>query len=170
MTPDAKLMLLIPLSEYLSRTYDPDCEYLEGELKERNVGEVGHSDAQSSVLLYVRTTARGFWAGVEVRVQVRPDRYRIPDVAVVCGAKPSVPVIVTPPDTVVEILSPDDRASDLQDKIDDYLAFGIPCVWIIRPETRRAWVHTSEGSREVKDGVLRNVAGDLKVPLAAIFE
>lgn len=54
MTPDAKLMLLIPLSEYLSRTYDPDCEYLEGELKERHVGEVGHSDAQSSVLLYVR--------------------------------------------------------------------------------------------------------------------
>lgn len=162
--------LLVPLHEYLSRTYDPDCEYLEGELKERNVGEVGHSDAQSSVLFYVRRTVRGFWAGVEVRVQVKPDRYRVPDVAVVRGAKPNVRVIVTPPDTVVEILSPDDRASDIQDKIDDYLAFGIPCVWVIRPETRRAWMHTIEGSREVKDGVLRNVAGDLQVPLSAIFE
>jgi hypothetical protein len=30
-------------------------------------------------------------------------------------------------------------------------------------------MHTGEGSREVKDGVLRNPAGDLAVPLAAIF-
>lgn len=37
-------------------------------------------------------------------------------------------------------------------------------------ETRRAWIHTSEGSREAKDGVLRNAAGDLAVPLAAIFD
>jgi hypothetical protein len=42
-------------------------------------------------------------------------------------------------------------------------------VWVINPETRRAWVHTGEGSREAKDGVLRNPAGDLAVPLAAVF-
>lgn len=29
-----------------------------------------------------------------------------------------------------------------------YLAFGIPCVWLIHPETRRAWIHNEEGSRE----------------------
>jgi len=28
----------VPLSEYLNTTYRPDCDYLEGELLERNVG------------------------------------------------------------------------------------------------------------------------------------
>ena len=40
---------------------------------------------------------------------------------------------------------------------------------MINPETRRAFIHTSGGSREVKDGMLRNLAGDLAVPLSAIF-
>ena len=34
---------LVPLSEYLETSYRPDCDYLEGELLERNVGEWDHS-------------------------------------------------------------------------------------------------------------------------------
>jgi hypothetical protein len=37
------------------------------------------------------------------------------------------------------------------------------------PADRRAWVHTSEGSREAKDGVLHTVDPDLAVPLAELF-
>ena len=39
---------LVPLSEYLSRTYDPDCDYVDGSLQERNLGEISHSDAQTA--------------------------------------------------------------------------------------------------------------------------
>ena len=161
--------VLVPLSEYLGHTYDPDCEYIDGMVQERNVGEIGHSEAQTAVTVYARTQIHGFWSGVEVRVQVRADRYRIPDVTIVRGGKPAGRVITAPPEVAVEVLSPDDRAADIQDKIDDYLAFGVPCVWVIRPETRRAWIHTNDGSREPKDGFLRNPAGDIAVPLSAIF-
>ena len=161
--------VLVPLSEYLGHTYDPDCEYIDGILLERNVGEISHSDAQSAFIVYIRTQIRGCWSGVEVRVQVKAERFRIPDVTIVRGGKPSGRVITAPPEVAVEVLSPDDRASDIQDKIDDYLAFGVPCVWVINPETRGAWIHTVEGSREAKDGVLRNPAGDIEVPLSAIF-
>jgi hypothetical protein len=34
---------MVPLSEYLSTTYRPDCDFLEGELKERNMGEQPHA-------------------------------------------------------------------------------------------------------------------------------
>ena len=34
--------VLIPLSEYLNTTYDPDCDYIDGEVIERNVGEKQH--------------------------------------------------------------------------------------------------------------------------------
>jgi len=161
--------VLVPLSEYLSTTYHPDCDYIDGTLQERNVGEIDHSEAQGRTYLFVQTQTRGFWAGVEVRVQIRANRFRVPDVTIVRGAKPSGRIIATPPEVAVEVLSPEDRAAAMQEKIDDYLGFGVASVWVINPETRRAWMHTSEGSREAKDGVLRNPTGDLAVPLAAIF-
>ena len=161
--------VLVPVSEYLTQTYDPDCEYIDGILQERNVGEISHSDAHGRTYLFVQTQFRGFWSGVEVRVQVKPGRYRVPDVTIVRGGKPAGRIITAPPEVAVEVLSPDDRAADIQDKIDDYLAFGVPCVWVIRTDSRRAWIHTNDGSHEAKDGVLRNPAGDIAVPLAAIF-
>jgi hypothetical protein len=78
--------VLVPLSEYLAKTYDPDSEYVEGVLLERNVGEVEHSEAQSALNAYVRTQVRGFWSAVAVRVQIKADRFRIPDVTIVRGA------------------------------------------------------------------------------------
>ncbi|MBY0506162.1 MAG: Uma2 family endonuclease [Bryobacteraceae bacterium] len=161
--------VLVPLAEYLAHSYDPDCEYVDGLVLARNVGEISHSDAQGRTYLYVLTQTSGFWAGVEVRVQVKTDRYRVPDVTIVRGSRPVGRIITAPPEVVVEVLSPDDRAADLQVKIDDYFAFGIGCVWVIHPESGRAWMHTPEGSREAKDGWLRNLAGDLAVPLSAIF-
>ena len=76
---------LVPLADYLDHTMDPECEYLEGRLVERNVGEISHADAQCRTYAFVLFNERGFWSGVEVRVQVRPDRYRIPDVVIARG-------------------------------------------------------------------------------------
>jgi len=160
---------LIPVAEYLGRTSDRDCEYIEGRLVKSNAGEIGHGDAQGRTYAFVLFQARGFWAGVEIRVQVQPDRYRVPDVIVMCGGRPAGRAITTPPEVAVEVLSPDDRASEVQDKIDDYLRFGVATVWLIDPERKRAWIHTPEGAREAADGLLRNAAGDLTVPLSAVF-
>ena len=38
---------LVPLGEYLETVYEPDCEYIDGELVERNVGELEHSGLQA---------------------------------------------------------------------------------------------------------------------------
>ena len=162
---------LVSVEEYLRTSYpDADREYVDGRIVERNVGEVDHSDIQSSVLHYLRTHYKQrIWAGVEVRVQVKKTRFRIPDVTVVSGMKPSERIIRTPPVIAVEVLSPDDRAGDLEEKIADYLASGIPYVWVINPETHRAFVHTAEGSREVKDGILRAESVDVQVPLGEIL-
>ena len=67
------------------------------------------------------------------------------------------------------MLSPDDRAGDLEEKINDYLAFGIPYVWVINPETQRAYIHTPAGSHEAKGGVLRAESSGIEVPLSEIF-
>ena len=90
---------LTSVEEYLDSVYHPDCDYIEGYLLERNVGEVDHSDAQSSSLLFLRSNYPDNWVGVEVRVQVREDRYRVPDVTFVRGGKPRQRIITSPPRT-----------------------------------------------------------------------
>lgn len=162
---------LVSVEEYLRTSFpDADREYVDGRIVERNVGEVDHSDVQTAIAHYMRTRyKKRVWAGVEVRVQTRTTRFRIPDVTVMLGGKPAERIIRTPPIVAIEVLSPDDRAGYLEEKIADYLAFGVPHIWIINPETRRAFVHTSQGSHEVKDGVLRAESADIEVPLAEIF-
>ena len=38
---------LIPVREYLNTSYRPDCDFLDGELKERNGGEQPHASIQA---------------------------------------------------------------------------------------------------------------------------
>jgi Uma2 family endonuclease len=163
---------LVSVEEYLRTSYpDADREYVDGRLVERNVGEVDHSDLQSAVAHYLRTQyVRRVWVGVAVRVQVRETRFRIPDVTVVFGSKPGERIIQTPPLIAVEVLSPDDRAGDLEEKIADYLAFGVQYVWVINPDMRRAYSHTPNGSHETKDGVLRAESAHIQIPLSEIFQ
>ena len=73
---------LVSVEEYLRTSFpDADREYIDGRIVERNVGEVDHSDVQTAIAHYLRTHYRKrVWAGVEVRVQVKKTRFRIPDV------------------------------------------------------------------------------------------
>ena len=162
---------LVSVAEYVSTSYSPDREYLDGVVVERNVGELAHSTVQRELTIFlgVRSKEFGIWVYPEQRVQVTPTRYRVPDLCVVAGPKPKEQIFTTPPFLCIEILSKDDRAGETQEKIDDYLAFGVPYVWVVDPERRRAYIHTAAGSREAKDGVLRTESPDITVPLAEIF-
>ena len=162
-------LALVPIRDYLGHTTDPDSEYVDGYLVHRNVVEISHGDAQGRAYAFVLPNSRGYCAGVEIRVQVRPNRFRVSDVVVVRGGCRLGRIITAPPEVAVEVLSPEDRASDLQDKIDDYIDFGVACVWVIDPDRQRAWIHTKAGGREALDRVLRNSAGDLEVPRSAVF-
>jgi Uma2 family endonuclease len=139
----------ISLDEYLSTVYDPDCEYVDGELIERNMGESDHSAIQTmiSALLYSQRRELGIHVFAELRVQVAPTRYRIPDITVT-KQKVQGRILRQPPFLCIEILSPEDRTSRTELKIDDYLAFGVPYIWLIDARRKKAWSYTSEGKRE----------------------
>src|SRR6185312_9914038 len=162
---------LVSVEEYLNTSYpDGDKEYIDGEIQERNLGEIRHSDLQTAIAVYLRAHYKRFWTGVEVRVQVQSNRFRVPDVTLENGSRPDGRIIATPPHVAVEVLSPEDRAGQIQEKIDDYLSFGIPFVWIVNPETRKGYIHTADGSREAKDGILRAMNPDIELPLAEMFQ
>ena len=78
---------LVSVSEYLSTSYRPDCDYVDGVVLERNWGEYDHSRLQGEILgcFYARRSPWGLCVLPEQRVQISPTRFRVPDVCVVLG-------------------------------------------------------------------------------------
>ncbi len=157
----------VSLKEYLNTSYRPDCDYLDGELLERNVGEWDHSRLQTLLIRYLSNRERqwGIVVAGEQRVQVKARRFRVPDITVIAGDPPAAQIITKPPFLCVEILSPSDRLTEMQERIDDYLSFGVSYVWLINPRTRQTYVYSSAGIREVRDGVLTTNNPDITVVL-----
>ena len=162
----------ISVEEYLATSYRPDCDYVDGRVEERNWGEWDHSSLQAAVAAYffARRKQWNISVATEQRVQVKPQRFRIPDVCVVLG-EPGEQILTRPPFLCIEILSPEDGMSRMEQRIDDYLAMGVPHVWLLDPASRRAYVATKEtGLREWKEAVLRTENPALELPLGEVFE
>ena len=51
-----------------------------------------------------------------------------------------------PPDLAIEVVSPNDLASELEEKVEDYQKAGVGLVWVIHPESRTASVYRGDGS------------------------
>jgi Uma2 family endonuclease len=166
-----KAATLVPVEEYLGTTYEPDCDYVDGEVLERHLGERDHSKLQIELGFYFRSRAKlwGIHVYSEQRIQISARRFRIPDICVIAGPEPEDQIFRIPPLICIEILSKDDRHDRMQEKIDDFLNFGVRYVWVINPRNRRAWVYTTDGSREAKDGVLRTENPGLEIKLAELF-
>ena len=159
---------LISVEEYLASSYRPDCDYVDGHIEERNVGERTHSRIQGRIVIYLSR-----YPGIEIlpetRVQVKPSRFRVPDICVNVSESDEE-ILTAPPFLCIEILSPEDRMSRVEQRINDYLEMGVSYVWVIDPYTKNAYCATpAEGLREVKSGALKTQNPALEVPLAEIF-
>ncbi len=128
----------IPVEEYLRTSYDPDREYVAGQLVERHTGEYDHGYLQSlpTTLLNLRGDERGFRAFTEQRVSVSDEpRFRIPDICIKALPHAKTAVLIKP-DLAIEIVSPDDTPVDMIEKIGDYQRAGIPYIWVADPYKR----------------------------------
>jgi Uma2 family endonuclease len=162
---------LVSVSEYLSTTYRPDCDYVDGVIVERNLGEKDHSKLQARLTTYLSVRAKQWriHVFVEQRVQVKAARFRVPDVCLMLGQEPDEQIFTVPPFICIEILSKDDTMTQMQERIDDYLQFGVRYVWVFDPRTRRGYSFTRESMREAADGMLRAGETEIVIPLGEIF-
>jgi Uma2 family endonuclease len=163
--------ILTSVEEYLATTYRPDCDYVDGVLVERNLGRKDHSNLQGEVYAWFRDRRRSLrlTAFTELRIRVGPTRYRIPDVCVVMLPAPDEQIFTQPPYICIEILSPGDTFPKLQDRFDDYLAMGVPNLWLLDPTSKRAWRITHDGHFEALDGILRTHDGQVVLPISELF-
>jgi len=128
---------------------------------------------------FVRKQGLGVVTGAETGFQIGhdPDTVRAPDVGFICTDR--VPSETTagffqgPPDLAVEVLSPNDRASAVTAKVQDWLAAGCRAVWVVDPGTKSVAIYRSLdqivvlGESESLTG--NDLLPDFSLPAAEIF-
>jgi Uma2 family endonuclease len=128
---------LMPIELYLrlSDEFEPDADYVDGEIELRPMGEYDHTTWQTAIQTWFLKNALqwNIRARQELRVQVSPTRFRIPDVVVWDRSLPIEQILTHPPIAVFEVLSPEDRMSRMMVKFADYEAMGIPTIRVIEP-------------------------------------
>lgn len=160
----------VSVEEYLSTDYEPDCEYVDGVVEERNLGRKKHSKVQGNLYAFFRNKSAktSLMAWVEWRFRTSPTRYRVPDVIVTRG-EPDEEILTTVPLLCVEVLSPEDRMSRVNVRIREFLDFGVPVVWLIDPEERRVWIYRP-GKIEEATGAVKLDGTDIEIPFSEIFD
>lgn len=126
---------------------EPACtryELSEGELIVTPSASLFHNEIRDEFYVRLRTFVRGRMLGLvtsETDLQLSGDVVRRPDVAFfrtirLRDTDPRRVPLPLAPDLVVEVVSENDRADDLNLKVSQYLAAGALAVWLFYPKTR----------------------------------
>jgi Uma2 family endonuclease len=154
----------LTLSEYAALD-DPEYEFVTElvrgvvvrEPRPRNL----HGEVQVEIAFHLRAWARSRGAVVTAEsgyiLEEEPATVRGPDVALTLERRTTEGVpggwVRGAPDLAVEVLSPSDSASAIQQKILEYFHAGARLVWIVDPQVRAVIVHRPDGSAAVlRDG------------------
>ncbi|HXB70068.1 MAG TPA: Uma2 family endonuclease [Candidatus Acidoferrales bacterium] len=140
---------LVPVEEYLSTTYKPACDYVDGVLYQKSMPTWDHGSIQGQFYMLITQGFPQYKAGSEVTVQIRTGKYLVPDLIVQHRDRIQRPYPTVPVHLCIEILSPDDRLSAVIAKCEDYHDWGVETVWIVDPDGPRAW-EFRKGARPVE--------------------
>jgi Uma2 family endonuclease len=162
---------LLTVREYLASSFEVDCDYVDGCLEERNLGEYDHAKLQTLFAHWFRDHEEAWEVDVVVerRVQVSSTRFRVPDVCVMRLDTPVEQIVRTAPLICIEMLSPEDTLSRLAVKVDDYLRMGVKHVWVIDPASRIGWDCTNGSWTHPADGRFSVPGTEIFVSLADMF-
>ena len=130
-------------------------ELVRGELIRMSPAGPRHGGVASTLLILIgafvreRQLGKTYAAKTGFILSRDPDTVRAPDVAFVSKDRvhltPKRGFFPGPPDLAAEVLSPDDSASDVLAKVEDWLNAGTVEVWIIDPDRKTVTVHAGVG-------------------------
>ena len=133
----------VSLDEYLNTAYEPDRDFVDGVLLERNVGTQRHGLLQTFLILffgqYLKSHRIALFTETRLRVDVN-GRHRIPDVMIVEAPYSKGKVVTDVPAIIVEIKSPDDTFDDIVDRCFDYEKLTVGNIVVMDPDNKRVWL------------------------------
>src|SRR5205814_2501433 len=103
---------------------------------------------------FIKGKKLGFVAGADCGYQCfkeEPNKLRKPGVSFIRAGRvpndrPPKGYSKIAPDLAVEVLSPGDLASEIEEKVEEYLGAGVKLVWIVYPETKKLHVRRPPGA------------------------
>ena len=149
---------LVTVEDYLNSAYDPDVEFVDGVLVERNVGDWLHS--------LVQTMARPM--AEPISSSVTGTRYRLPDVCVLLAA-PKTKYLMDAAFLVVEILSEGDVMSVVIEKLKEYAGKGVQNIWLIDPRLQLICMYRPPTLIEIEGGGIATADGSVELSRSEIF-
>ena len=146
----------IAVSEYLRTGYEPDAEYVDGEIEERPRGKFDHGRWQNAIQRWF-SSKRHLWkfrAFPDLRIQISSTRFRVPDVTLVDRRLPREQIITRPPIAVFDVLSPGNRVPRMLIKLQDYERMGIRNIFVADPQDGSIWKYGHGGLAPGESGTL----------------
>jgi Uma2 family endonuclease len=158
-------------------------ELVDGRLVERTMGAQSSLIAATIISLvrqHATANALGLVFATDCGYQCfpgQPDRVRFPDGSFIARGRlpndrPPPDHVRIAPDLVVEVVSPNDLAEEVDRKIEDYLQAGVRLMWVVHPATRRVMVFHTGGIRrlaETDELTGEDVLAGFRCPVADLF-
>ena len=161
-------------------------ELVDGEVREMNVSkESSRTSGKISHFLevYCETVAPGWVYPEGTSFRCFPDdpgRVRRADAAFISLARMPAETYEDEghcsivPDLVAEVVSPNDLAHEVQEKLEQWLDAGVKIVWIVQPETKTVRVHRADGGyaflKEADTLTAEGVLPGFSIPVAKLFK
>jgi len=159
----------VTVEEYLRSIEKPNAEYIDGVVRRKSMPTRKHGKMEFRVTELVNDI-KGFDAVPEQTVKLSNRKYLVPDVAVQRADElqeqpyPEEPIFLC-----VELLSTEDRFSELVAKCEDYHDWGVKYCWLIDPEKKQCWEYAAGGRpHQVPEGGWLT-AGELTLNLNDLF-
>jgi Uma2 family endonuclease len=130
--------------QYLHTSFpDLDQDYVDDEPVERSSPNHLHLRTQVQLTLWFCSIAEDAarFVRAEVRLKIRSGVYRIPDFCFFYPIEPIESVPEFPPFVIVEILSTDDRMSEVSAKFEQYRELGVTHIWLADPHAKRLYIY-----------------------------
>lgn len=158
--------VLMTLAEFEKLDFDggEKLELLEGELIRMPPAQRAHMESAERLYHFLLSVVRNLASPELGKVHMEmgylltqePKSWLQPDVSVTHPGQPGERYYEGAPLIAFEVVSPDDRAKDLDRKVRTYLANGSQEVWVIYPEERYAWKFSGEGAAQREEQAIRS--------------
>ncbi len=159
---------LVSVEEYLNTNYDPDVEFVDGALVERNMGDWLHSLVQSNVLFALRLKYPQLKVVPGLRSSVTDTRYRLPDVCALKSA-PTTKYLLESAFLVVAILSEGDFMSKVIERLREFANKGVENIWLIDPRLKLIYSYAPPTLAEIQGEVVSTVDGAIQISQSEVF-
>jgi len=181
---EAATQTLISGEELLAMGDIGPCELVEGRIVMRSPTGGLHGSVElnfgAALRDFVRPRKLGLVRVAEVGIYTRrnPDTVRGADVLFISAARAaqlrSSGYLDVAPELVVEVMSPDDRWSEMMQKLREYFEIGVRLVWVADPASRMVYAYRSPTDvrqfTETDSLPGDDVLPGFSVPVSSLFE